>query len=235
MDSSQTSSFIPKSPVRGNVAKRKVRKVYVITYVIYIVFLGVLIASAFVWFLKMTATSGLSSIQADLAAEKTKFNQSDMAMVLELSERMEEAYTLLNQRVYLESVFDALEAVTAAPVFLTGMEYKKDEGAKLVLSLTARATDFNAVRFQRQLLSTSNVLAGAKITNVEYGVRELTENGTSVKTELVVFSIEKDLNPADMKKMDQNVSISAPAVMESDTDVLELESEEGEADIIDNL
>jgi len=118
-----------------------------------------------------------------------------MTMVLDLSKRLSEAHGLVNQQVSLGLVFSALEKTTIAPVTLSGMTYEKAESAKLLLTLTARASDFNAALYQRQVLSTNEVLAGAKITNVQYGVQETTGDDSAQVSEMVTFTIEKDLDP----------------------------------------
>ena len=44
MEKPQGTSFIPKSPVKGTVKPRGVRKVYILTYVTYVLFFGTLIS-----------------------------------------------------------------------------------------------------------------------------------------------------------------------------------------------
>ncbi len=50
MENPQGASFIPKSPVRGSTKPRKVRRVYVLTYVAFVCFIGSLLAAVGMFF-----------------------------------------------------------------------------------------------------------------------------------------------------------------------------------------
>ncbi len=195
MDSSQGSSFIPKAPVRGAVSKRRVRKVYVFTYLIYIVFICSLLAAAGFWFIHFTAQNKLAEAQRTLTEERNKFNDSDVATVMQLSERMEEAEALLEGQVSLVRALEAVEAVTVASVSMTGLKYEKSESANLSFSLVAKTDDFNSARYQREVLAANTVLAGAKLNNVQYGVSESAVDGAPVTSSVVSFNISKTLEP----------------------------------------
>jgi hypothetical protein len=195
MDSSQGSSFIPKAPVRGAVNKRRVRRVYVFTYLIYIVFTCSLLAAAGFWFVHYTADKKLADAQLRLTEERNKFNDSDVATVMQLNERMEEAEALIANHVSLVRALEAVEAVTVASVAMTGLQYTKEESARLSFSLVARTDDFNSARYQREVLSANPVLAGATLANVSFGVSDTgTESGAGDES-VVSFHIEKTLEP----------------------------------------
>lgn len=195
MDSSQSSSFIPKAPVRGAVTKRRVRKVYVFTYLIYIVFICSLLAAAGFWFIHYTADKKLADAQRALTEEQSKFNDSDVATVMQLNERLEEAENLFKGHVSLVRALEAVESVTVASVAMTGLQYVKGENAKLSFSLVARTEDFNSARYQREVLSANPVLAGARLTSINYGVSESTTDGQTATEAVVSFNIEKILEP----------------------------------------
>lgn len=218
MDSSQTSSFIPKTPVRGAVAKRKVRKVYVFTYLIYIFFLGTLIAAGVMWFFKLSAENELSAVQQNLAVEKGKFNQSNMAQVIDLDDRMNQASRLLSQQISLASVFTALEQVTVAPVSLTGFKYEKAESATLELALRARTNTFNAALYQRQVLASNPVLAGATVTDVQYGQEETAIENATIVNNVVTFTISKALAPSTVPVVTQPLPTAVETTPEEPTD-----------------
>lgn len=195
MDSSQGSSFIPKSPVRGAVTKRRVRKVYVFTYLIYIVFICSLLAAAGFWFIHYTADKNLAAAQRRLTEERNKFNASDVTMVTELSERINEAEELVDGQVSLLRALEAVEAVTVAAVSMTGLQYEKNQSAELSFSLVAKTEDFNSARYQREVLSANPVLAGASLTNVRYGATEASADGSTPSESVVSFNIKKTLEP----------------------------------------
>ncbi len=194
MDSSQGSSFIPKSPVRGAVTKRRVRKVYLITYLIYVFFVGSLLASAGIWFYKFTVQNDLDAVKLALNEERDKFKQSDLEMVSELNLRMKEADRLLGEQVSVANLLRAIESTTLLSVDLAGFLYEKDISGELRLTLNAQADDFNSTLFQRQVLASNPVLAGASMVSVAYGAQE--GDTTTQAEDTITFVIAKSIDPA---------------------------------------
>ncbi len=244
MDSSQSSSFIPKAPVRGAVTKRRVRKVYVFTYLIYIVFICSLLAAAGFWFVHYSADAKLAEAQRALTEAQSKFNDSDVAAVMELNERMEEANALFKGHVSLVRALEAVESVTVASVSMTGLKYVKAESAKLSFSLVARTDDFNSARYQREVLASNPVLAGSVLTSINYGVSEAATEGQSAAQAVVSFNIEKVLEPGSIEPQMTAAPVTeivpvplpdsaASASSATETDVIETPAEDvsGELDI----
>lgn len=230
MDSSQSSSFIPKSPVRGAVNKRRVRKIYVITYLIYVFFLGTLLAAGATWFLKYSAEQSLTAVQNSLTEERNRFNQSDLHLVQEIDQRMAESNQLLNSQVSIASVFEAIEDVTLASVNMNGFLYEKTINSSLVMTLNARAADFNTTQFQRQVLSANPVLAGSDLIEVEYGAQ--TDALTAAVSDFVTFTISKTINPATVPPNTTQDNFSVPAI---ETVVNELPGREDRGGTEDSL
>ncbi len=193
MDSSQGSSFIPKSPVRGAVTKRRVRKVYLITYLIYVFFVGTLLASAGIWFYKFTVQNDLDAVKLALNEERDRFKQSDLEMVSQLNLRMKEADRLLSEQVSVANLLRAIESTTLLSVDLAGFLYEKDISGELRLTLNAQADDFNSTLFQRQVLASNPVLSGASMASVAYGAQAA--DATAAPEETITFVISKSIDP----------------------------------------
>ena len=168
MDSPQNASFIPKSPVHGSVSRRRVRKVYVLTYLVYVFFVGTLLAAGLTWIYQQAQERKLATAQDQLQKARNSFKPEDLTAVTELDGRMRAAQKMLDQQISIVDLLQAVEKTTVQSVQLSGFTYKKDEGNKLTLSMTARAADFNSALFQRQVLTGNPVLSGATMQNVTY-------------------------------------------------------------------
>ncbi len=210
MDSSQGSSFIPKSPVSGTVNKRRVRKIYVFTYLIYIAFVGSIIAAVGTWIYKLSVANELTTVQAALNAERDRFNQADLDRVTELNARITEAKSIFDNQVSVVQILEAVERVTLSSVDMRGFTFEKDVSTTLALELAAEASDFNTTLFQRQVLAGDPVLGGATVTNVTYASTPATEELPAEST--VIFTVEKDIAPGSIKP----VAGFAPSAQSSD-------------------
>lgn len=208
MDSSQGSSFIPKTPVRGSVQKRRPRKIYVFSFLIYIFFIGTIIAAGIFWFIKYSEENELERVQAALTEERGRFNESELLRVSEVDARIDEASSLLNSQVSVLRILEAIESVTLSSVTMIGFDYMKAESAELVLALNAAAGDFNSARFQRQVISSNTVLAGSALENITYGAQA--DAGTGVVTDVVNFVLRKTIEPGAIKPQVQSRAVTTP-------------------------
>jgi hypothetical protein len=197
MDSSQGSSFIPKTPMSGSLSKRRVRKIYIFTYLIYTFFIGSLLAAGGVWFYKVTVQKELAAVQVALNEERERFNQADLEKVTELDARLIEAKNVFDAQVSVLQILKAVERITLASVDMHGFTFEKDVSAKLVLELSAEAGDFNTTLFQRQVLAGDAVLGGAEVTSVTYATTPETDGSPSGSS--VMFKVEKDVLPGTIK------------------------------------
>ncbi len=209
MDSSQGSSFIPKTPVRGSVQKRRPRKIYVFSFLIYIFFIGTIVAAGIFWFIKFSAENELETVQAALTEERGRFNESELLRVSEVDARIDEASTLLEGQVSVLRILEAIESVTLSSVTMIGFDYTKAESAELVLALNAAAGDFNSARFQRQVISSNPVLAGSVLQNISYGAQA--EADTGVVNDVVNFVLRKTIEPGAIKPQVQSRSVAPTA------------------------
>lgn len=193
MDSSSGASFIPKSPVKGTVNRRRVRRVYIFTYIIYIFFIGTLIASGVTWFYQYTMERKLEDTKLALNDERSKFNQADLSRVNDVNHRLQEVRRILDRQVSLLSVFKAIEDTTLRSIQLSGFAYQRDLNSELTVNLLAKANDFNATLFQRQVLNGNPVLAQSTLSEVTYtaGVADDPGAGGSVS-----FTLTTPVSPA---------------------------------------
>jgi len=217
MENSQnSSSFIPKSPVRGNVKpRRKVRKIYLFTYLTSIIFFGTLIASAGTFFYKYTTRATLDEQKALLAIEKKELDvDREIEEVRAFELHSVTAYTLLDRHVSLGEIFESLESTTLESVQLTGFSYTKNKDNSLQLSLIAKTNSFNAALFQRSQFLEGTILENAKVAEVLY-TNAISEETLSSKTE-VVLTIEKTLTPGEIPYIPALIEESSLPVLQED-------------------
>ncbi len=164
---SSGSSFIPQRPTRGKVAAKSFRKVYVLSYVSYLVFFTTLLAVAGIFLYKLSLESNLRSLREELVAQKTLFTQSDLDRVQDLDNRIDSAKQLVNSHASVQKILIALDQVVADPVQFLGLSYDRTEDPRQPrLVLLALAKQFNEVIFQEQILSANPITRNFEMTDV---------------------------------------------------------------------
>lgn len=190
----QGTSFIPKRPTQGSVKKPGVHKVYLLTYISFILFFGSILSAAGVVVFKTFETAKLDSQRQMLTQEREKFNQSDMESVRALHRRIQNATNLLDNHVTLLSLFEALEQSTLQSLTLDGFSYRRPGTAVPSVTIEGFTETFNSVMFQRTVLSANDIFADASFTEVE-----LTSSEGDAKTQgkkKITFTITADVDPA---------------------------------------
>lgn len=164
---SSGSSFIPQRPTRGKAAAKSFRKIYVLSYVSYLVFFSTLLAVGGVFAYKLSLEAELSNLKEALVSQKNLFNQSDLDRVRNLDYRIDTAKLLVNSHASVVTVLDALEQSVVAPVQLLSFNYNRLEDQRTPqLSLTAVAEEFDEVIFQEQVFSNIPLTSLFEVTNV---------------------------------------------------------------------
>jgi hypothetical protein len=192
MENSQRNSFIPRSPIKGTVKPRGVRRVYILTYVSYILFFGTLLATSGVFVYSITLDNQLSSEKARLSAERELFNQADLERVKELESRLKTSQNILDRHVSVHSILNALETTTLRPVQIDGFEYVKDSNNSLDLTLTARTQNFNDALFQREIFFSNGILNGAQVSEIKFEESDVSDASATTYEE-VQFTLTKKL------------------------------------------
>lgn len=200
-------SFIPKQPTTGKVKKRQVRKIYVLAYLSYVMFFGVLIASVGIFFYEISTRAQLEDEKENLVALKSTFSNSDFERVKSLEKQLQQADTLLNRHVSVVSIFEALESATLSSVLLSDFSLSRETG-DVTMVLAANTDDFNSVLFQREMYEKNSILDGLIFSEPEMVVANINE-GISVTSEKVVsFNLEKMFTLDEIVYQPQNFSES---------------------------
>lgn len=190
MANTQGTSFIPQRPIRG-AQPRGVRKIYVLTYVSYIVFFAAIIAAGATALYNFSLEKQLASLQSQLAAERDQFKESDMVSVKELERRIGLAQERLNKHLSVVSIFDALEQSAAQPIRYLGFTFDRPNDEAPTLTLVGQSANFNNILFQRQVMEANPILAGATFSPVELKAGESPEGGIE---EVINFTLTKSVD-----------------------------------------
>lgn len=163
-------SFIPKRPqARRSSPTKAGRRVYVFSYVAFVVFFGTLLSSGGIYFLKERAAQQLEEHALLLEAERTVFNQAEIDEIRSFDEQLQLAMTVLDSHTAFSKVFEELEQFTAAPVQFAGLDYTREVAGGTVLTLDGLTESFDVLLFQREALQQSELFGAAKFVNVSYG------------------------------------------------------------------
>ncbi|GEM_PF-511169 len=200
MENPQGASFIPKSPVRGSTKPRKVRRVYVLTYVAFVCFIGSLLAAGGMFFYDLSIDRKIDNQKILLSEEQNAFSQSDLEHVRDLENRMNTADAILNKHVSVHAVLTALEKSTLATTQLTELAYSKEPDGSLLLNVYTKIPDFNATLFQREILTGNTILSGAEIIELAYNDITAEEDGALpvIEEAQVTYLLSKILLPSDI-------------------------------------
>jgi hypothetical protein len=207
MANTQGTSFIPQRPIRG-AQPRGVRKIYVLTYVSYILFFAAVIAAGATFFYNFTLQRQLSGLQSQLASERDQFKESDMVAIRELQQRIDTAQERLNKHISVLSIFDALEQSAVQPLHFTGFTYDRPTDAAPVATIAASADFFDHVVFQREVLKSNPVLADALFKTVALGSEV---NDAGVYSQVISFVMEKTIDASLVGYQPRAATYTAPA------------------------
>lgn len=193
--SEQGVSFIPKSGVKTVQRKRGTRRIYLLAYVSYIVFFSTLFVVVGVFLYAATVNSRLTSLKEQLAVEQSRFAIADIEQVKLFDRRMSEATRLLEESSSPSRIFSDIESMVASNIYFSSMTYAQLPGGQFEIELIGRATNFNELINQKDLLSNSQILNDAIITAYDYGLGEGESEGTSGNASLsFTFSDTRDLS-----------------------------------------
>ncbi len=228
------SSFIPKSPTRGTVKPRGVRKIYVFTYLSLVLFFGTLIASAGTFFFDVTVKQNLATQKERLANERNAFDAKDLSRLRDLENRIENAKTILATHVSVAEIFDALELSTISTVQLTGIEYERSDFGGIAMKISALTASLNDARFQQSVFASNEVLRSAGVIEPKYTTRSEQVESTSLPAEqAVIFTLEGNLTTSDIPyRAPETPVVEVPTFDESLSSTTESGEEvvEGEGD-----
>lgn len=172
------SSFIPKRSSGKVTPSHAGRRIYVFSYIAYILFFGTLLSVGGIFFLNQQAERQLNEHIALLDQERQNFRQSQLEEVRRFDARLRLAQGILDRHAAPSVIFDELEPVVVESVQFTQFNYTRDPGGGATLSLTGLTDSFDILLFQREVVKQSALLSAAEIIQVQFGGNRNVIEGT---------------------------------------------------------
>lgn len=193
MVNSSGTSFIPQRPTKGKVNTRRVRKVYVLSYISSVMFFGSVLAAAGVFFFNFSLNAQLDHQKEQLASERQQFNQGDIESIRDLEKRIDSVQQRLDNHISVLSVLEALERSAVQSVNYITFSYKRLGDTAPIVTLTGDSDRIDGIVFQREVLQANPILAGSTFTEV--ALQSAISDDGSKLNKVVTFSFEKEIDP----------------------------------------
>lgn len=194
-------SFIPKrTPTKQ--ARRGPRRMYVFSYIAFILMFGAILTAAAVFIYKLQIEAQMVDRQKTLSDAVNKFDQADLEMVKEFEQRLHFANDRMQHHYSLSRLLTFFETVTAASVQLNGLDITRVGDQTFEIDGGVTTDSFNSTIFQRNLLKNEAItqsafVEGAKLTQpLEQGIlpgQSLLGNRTA---DTVDFELTMQLDPS---------------------------------------
>jgi hypothetical protein len=195
----QNTSFIPKRPTQGKINNRGVRKIYILSYISYVLFFGALISAVAVFLYTYTLHAKINAERTKLTQEQSQFGQSDIESILRLEQLINTAEQKMDVHISLPRIFGAIESSALDTLVLDAFEYKRSDDAAPVLTLGGESSNFNSILFQREVLALNPILAKSSFSKIEIAEAATDANNkseSSVKSPVIKFEISSDIDPS---------------------------------------
>lgn len=192
----QGSSFIPKNSARVSTMRtRGTHRIYILSYISYIVFFGTLFSVVGVFIYSSSVNKSLESLKTQLTEQRNKFSATDIESIKLLNKRIHGAEQLVNESAAPSAIFEDLEKIVSDSVYFSGASYKYMPNRQFEIALTGRAVEFNEVLWQQELLKGGNVLKNATISKYDYSMEGKSEGGTVSSGDAVLTFVISSTQP----------------------------------------
>ena len=129
MAEEKRSAFIPRQASVAPTRKRTRRSNFgVLSFIGTVALVGVLLLSGGMFLYKQYLDTVLEEQQALLASERNRFSEADIASVREFDRRLDAAAFLLDNRLMVSSVFDAIAPLTMQRVQFRSFLFERHGG-----------------------------------------------------------------------------------------------------------
>ena len=122
-------SFIPKRSTGKVTPVRSGRRIYIFTYIAYVVFFGTLLSVVGLFFLNQQAENQLNEYVVRLEQAQSSVNREQINSIRKLDQRIKIAEQVLNWHAAPSRLFGELESVIVQTVQLTSFSYERETGA----------------------------------------------------------------------------------------------------------
>ena len=148
MDGSTGGSFIPKRNVNKKTAKTG-RRVYIFTYVAYVVFFGTLMAVIGVFVVNQQVSNKQAEFVEAVDEAQSLFDRDQIESLIALESKIKLAENLLDQHISAVQIFNGLEESVLERAQIESFELTRDDSGMINLVMDAKVEDFDQAIIQR--------------------------------------------------------------------------------------
>jgi len=222
MQPNNRSSFIPKKSIKRVERVRSGKRVYILSYVAYAVFLGTIVMTGVVYFYSQFLERELASKVQELETQRVAFSQSNIEKVKEVERQLKMADYFFSRHASPYAVLHELERVAVDKITFNVFDYRRLDEESIELKISGGTDRFDGVAFQSGLLLDSSILNAAEFSGInkqgQYSIiprknQNNSTNNNSDEDELsypVTFTINKLLG---FDELSYNPSIFTSSVV----------------------
>lgn len=166
MPGSSNTSFIPKRNPGAGEKRNSRRQVYIGTFVVQILFIASLLATAGVFVYDYRLNKALDAEIVALNTAIGTFNEAEMQRVQATDLRLTQANTRLAYSAAITTLLEAIEVSVADSVQITELVIERVSDDAFEVAAQIKTTSFDSVMFQRTILDDSRTLAFAEIKDL---------------------------------------------------------------------
>jgi hypothetical protein len=140
------------------------------------------------------------------------FDVNAMEQVVQLSEQLTQAETLVNTNFSLAEIFTLLERTTVASVQFTNLSMSRPNPTTILVEADISTDSFDSVLFQRQIFGEADSLQSVELTDVKitFAGADAEGGATTGTGPKVTFAAEFTINPEQVEVPQSTSAISLP-------------------------
>lgn len=189
----QASSFIPKNSNRVERKVRTTKRIYLLSYVSYIVFFGTLLLVVGVYIYNSQIESELASVKQEVQTARERFAPAESIEEIKLLDRqLKLTEQMINSSAAPSRIFEDIQAVTAQNIQFTGFLYEYMPNRQFKVTLSGLADNFNEVLYQAELMKGSSLLQDGYVMGYDYSLGQA-ESALGSATLTFVFTDMSDI------------------------------------------
>ncbi|MEM9336377.1 MAG: hypothetical protein AAGA35_00790 [Patescibacteria group bacterium] len=160
------ASFIPtRNPVKRS-RKKNVSRVYVFSYVAYVLIFAAVLSAAGVFIYKLQLQASLVEKQKSLSTLIDSFSQSDLEMVKEFEHRLNFAGDRMDNHLATSQIFRLLEEAVVASVEIKDIQVTRDGDEEINVTASVVTDTYNSTIFQRDTFIDEDAFVAQFVGNV---------------------------------------------------------------------
>jgi len=186
MEQNFQTSFIPKKPL----VKERVttsQPIGMLTIIPLIIFFGMIIAGAGLYFYKGSLAQSLTQMENDLNLARNRFEDDKISQLQLLDKRLRASSSVLNNHVTVSPIFQALQEVTMKSVRYTRFDYSitGTDTPEIKVTMAGQTTNYKSIALQSELFAKKKFFIDPVFSNLS-----LDEKGN------VMFDLTFNVDPS---------------------------------------